>query len=257
MFYKILDYKKFCGMDIEKHIQSFSIKSGNIMVVALFLVTVLIFVLLNLILRKEEKESILEKEGQKSPIFLSPEKSLQPVAQGGVRYYHPSHTWIQKNAGDTAYVSIDNFISTLFSSTVKLENLPAPNTYVPQGSKLWDLKINGRSISQLSPISGRIVEINPACKMGIPLPSKEVENSWIVKIVTKNYKNDTNNLLPQKQAGIINSALREELILFAQEDHYLNDGGEIDPLFISSIDENKWNNFVDKFFPYDSKNTNP
>ncbi len=220
------------------------------MVIALVLLSIIFFITLDLILRKEEKEDSRENTDQKSPIFLRPEKSLHPVAKIN-RLFHPSHTWIEKAESDKVYVSFDSFISTLFSTTVKIENLPMQNTFIQQGSKLWDLKINGRLISQLAPVSGRVDAINPACKLGIPLPSKELEKSWIVKLSSGNYKNDSNNLLNESQTEIINSALKEELIMFASEDHMLNDGGEIDPLFLRSLDEEKWNMFVKKFFPYE------
>jgi hypothetical protein len=133
---------------------------------------------------------------------------------------------------------------------VKIENLPAKNTYIRQGSKLWDLKINGRRITQLAPVSGRVNTINPACKMGIPLPSRTLEKSWILKLSTSSFDIDSKNLLSQNQAEIINSALRDELVMFASEDHLLNDGGEVDPAFLTSISDEKWKLFLGKFFPY-------
>lgn len=223
-----------------------------VMVLALVILTILLLVVLDLFLKKEERDTRSTSKARTSPIFLSPEKSLKPIINGKKRFYHPSHTWFQKENNNWACISLDDFISTLFSSTVKIENLPFPDTYISQGLKIWDLSINGRSISQLSPISGKVLEINPACKLGIPLPTQKVGNSWIVKILPSSLEKDSNNLLPYKQASIVNNALEDELVLFAQKDHYLNDGGEIDPSFISTIDDKTWEIFVNKFFPYQS-----
>lgn len=221
------------------------------MVIALLVISVIIFVLLDLILRKEERKSKVSPEKQRAPIFLSPERSLTPLTSSGDRHFHPSHTWIQKGDTSTAFIGIDEFTSKLFSSTLKFENFPPHNSYIAQGSKIWEVKINGRKISQLSPVSGKIAEVNPACRMGIPLNSKDVANSWLVRIDSSTYDQDLKNLLTSDQAEIINSSLHEELILFAQKDHYLNDGGEVDPGFLKGIDDDEWQKFIRKFFPYE------
>jgi hypothetical protein len=48
----------------------------------------------------------------------------------------------------------------------------------------------------------------------------------------------------------MNAALNDDLILSAQNGHYLNDGGKIDPLYIEKMPENDWKDLLNRFFPY-------
>ena len=48
----------------------------------------------------------------------------------------------------------------------------------------------------------------------------------------------------------MNNNLRDELVLSAQQGHYLNDGGMIDPSYITNMSDEEWIEFINKFFPY-------
>lgn len=220
------------------------------MVVAIFLLMLVIFIVVDLILRKENKIIIEAEKTRKSPIFLSPEKALRHIANETNRLYHLSHSWVLSSTEDNYYVGYDKFIPTIFPSSIKVHVEPKIDSFVQQGGKLWDVKFNGRTISQLAPISGKVIDINPACKMDIPLPSDEVEQSWIVKMQASNFSKERNNLMNHSQAVSINSMLKDEMVLNAQHGHYLNDGGQIDPSYISSMMDEEWEKFVNRFFPY-------
>lgn len=220
------------------------------MVFLLFFVTVIIFLLVDLILRKEDREIEESGKAKKSPIFLSPEKALKYLGNEANRLYHLSHSWALSSNGDYAYVGYDNFIPALFSSDVKIQDLPSIGSRIPQGANIWKVKFDGREISQLAPISGEIVDINPACKMDIPLPCEQVEKSWILKMKVMSYKNEASNLMNHDQANRLNIMLRDELYQDAQKGAFVNDGGKIDPAFISNMTDKEWLEIIHKYFPY-------
>ena len=136
---------------------------------------------------------------------------------------------------------------------MKIQDLPTIGSYVHQGSNIWKVRFNGRELAQLAPVSGEIVDVNPACKLGIPLPSEQVEKSWIVKIKPEHLESETNNLMTHDQAVMVNIVLRDELLLNTIRGHYVNDGGVIDPEYINQLSDEDWNNLVQKFFPYMEK----
>ena len=223
------------------------------MVVLLVALTVVIFLAVDFILRREEKEILEISEKIKSPLFLSPEKSLTIVSENDGRLYHQSHSWAQQSDDGRVYVGFDNFITTLFSENVKLEDLPLVGSHIPQGTKIWDVGIDDHKIAQLSPVAGKVVEVNPACKLNIPIPSEQVEKSWILKIIADNLENDENNLMQSSQAVILNNALCDELLMSAQQGKFLNDGGKIDPGFIAQMSDDDWERIVKQFFPAQAK----
>ena len=223
------------------------------MVFLLVVLTVAIFLVVDFLLRREEKEIIEICEKIKSPLFLSPEKSLTPISEDDGRLYHQSHSWAQSSDDGMIYVGFDNFISILFSEHIKMDDLPLVGSHIPQGTKVWDVGIDDHKIVQLSPVSGKVVEVNPACKLNIPIPSEKVEKSWILKIAADNLENDENNLMQRSQAEILNNALNDELLMSAQRRKFLNDGGKIDPGFIAQMSDDDWNRIVNQFFPHQAK----
>lgn len=220
------------------------------MVVALFFLTAAVLIAVNYYLRKEDRVMEKTDKSKKSPIFLSPDKALIPLMDSAKRLYHLSHSWVQESDEDYVYVGYDNFIPYLFSSKVKIQDIPLIGSEIPQGTKIWELQSDARKVTQLAPISGEIVEINPACTMDMALPSSQVEKSWILKMKTKNLNHDSHNLMQTEQALFINTALKEEIYANAQQGDYLNDGGQIDPSFINSMSDEEWMTFVHKYFPY-------
>jgi len=220
------------------------------MVFVLVLLTAATFVAINLIIRKEDRVYQEAKSSKNVAIFLSPEKSLKHLKMDKEKLFHLSHSWAVKSDDGFAYVGYDDFVSTIFSSDIRLNDLPLVGTHVPQGVKIWDVKQDGHKVEQLAPIAGEVVAINPACFADMPLPSDKVEKSWIIKMKTDNFENDSHNLMNGDQALILNAALRDELVHMLHGDAYLNDGGKIDASFINTMTNEKWQEIVSKFFPY-------
>ena len=220
------------------------------MVFVLVGVTVIVFLLVDFLLRREDRELKEVSQKRKAPIFFSPENALKPIKQVDKRLYHPSHSWLQLNGDGNAYVGFDDFIAKLFSNEVQVSDLPLIGAHVPQGANLWQVGTAKRHINQLSPLGGTVVEINPAFLANIPLQTSEVEKSWILKMRADNLESDANNLLENDMAGLMNSALADELVRFYQDPHYLNDGGRIDPKYLDDLSDDEWRKMTGKFFPH-------
>lgn len=220
------------------------------MVVAIFIIMLILFIVVDLILKKEDRSIKETDKSIKSPIFLSPEKALREIPNESDRRYHPSHSWVLRSTGDLYYAGYDKFITRVFPSDIRVSINPQIDEFVRQGEKIWSLHFNGHSITQLAPITGKIIDINPAFKMEMALPSEKIEKSWIVKMKAFDIINETNNLLNHDQASLVNNMLMDSVVMNAEKGHYLNDGGVIDPAYIKNMDDNEWKEFVDRFFPY-------
>lgn len=223
------------------------------MVVIFVIITFAAFFLVDYLVRREDKTIRETEKTKKSPIFLSPEKALLPLNNVEERLYHPSHTWALHNNTDDFFIGYDQFISFLFSSDIKIHDVHPVGKKIQQGEKIWEIRSNGHSISQLSPISGEITEINPACGVGIPLPSSSVEKSWIMQIKAEAVQNERNNLLNHFQANSTIRHLKDEVFSMASNLNYMADGGKIDPSFINKMEKDEWLEFIQKFFPYLTK----
>jgi glycine cleavage system H lipoate-binding protein len=200
-------------------------------------------------MKKKEKAIEEHEKKPKSPIFMSPEKALSPLTHPEQRFFHFSHSWVLPDDKDGYYTGFDNFISFLFSDQVTVDSLPARGTQIQQGEKIWDVKANNKKITQLSPISGEITEINPAFSISVPLASDEIETSWILKIKPSSFKTEVNNLMDSGQGHIMNTAVKDVISRDFHSAEYLNDGGRIDPSFIMNMKNEEWEAFIKKFFP--------
>jgi glycine cleavage system H lipoate-binding protein len=220
------------------------------MVVAIFIIMLILLIVVDIIVKKEDRSIKESEKSVKSPIFLSPDKALRELPNESDRRYHPSHSWILHSAGDLYYAGYDKFISGIFPSEIRVSVYPQIDDYVRQGEKIWSLHFNGHSITQLAPITGKIIDVNPAFKMELPLPAEKIAKSWIIKLKAFDVKNETNNLLNHEQASSVNNMLMDSIVMNAEKEHYLNDGGVIDPAYIKNIDDNEWKEFNHKFFPY-------
>jgi len=220
------------------------------MVVALFILTLAVFFAVDFFLRREDRVMEKKDKAKKSPIFLSPDKALIPLINGKERLFHLSHSWVQKSDEEYVYVGYDNFIPFLFSSKIKINELPLIGSEVPQGTKIWEVESNGRRLEQLAPVAGEVVEINPAFSSDLALPSEQVEKSWIVKMKTSDIEHDSFNLMPNEQALRMNTILKDEIYQSTSQSDYVNDGGRLDSSFINNMDDDAWKEFIHKFFPH-------
>ena len=222
------------------------------MVFILVFATVFLLIAVDYFVRREEREEKEEGDKKRSPIFLAPEKALLPLEMTPDRAYHLSHTWVQ-HAGqesDMVYIGMDEFVPKIMAADVIMRNLPTIGAHLPQGAPLWQIHLGGRYIEQLSPVSGTVADINPACRAGVPLPSEKMELSWIMKIKPDRLEQERYNLMNSEQASLLNTALSDALYLQAQQGPYLNDGGKLDPDFIARMEPSAWSEIIARFFPY-------
>jgi len=222
------------------------------MVFVLVVATVFLLIAVDFFLRREEGSLKDTVDQRRSPIFLAPEKALLPVEAEPERAFHLSHTWMQSAGNDDGlvYIGFDEFISQIMNNGVTLKNLPLIGAILPQGAPVWHIHMGQRYLEQLSPVSGKVVDINPACQAGVTLPSEKIGKSWILKIKAEHYEHENHNLMNLEQAHLLNQSLIDELYLQAQRGEYLNDGGKIDPEFIIKMDPSEWAKIVKRFFPY-------
>lgn len=220
------------------------------MVFALVAITVLLIIAAEIIWRREERTISASTRHKKSTIFISPEKAIRPVGKKSDRWYHSSHTWVVSTSGDSVYVGIDNFMPELFSKDVYFSHLPDPGTKIHQGDRTWNIGLADKKVSQYAPISGEVEEINPAVSSGMALPTENMEKSWVLKIKPSDLESERHNLVSHDQAMRINRMLGDELKWTAQQGHYLNDGGVLDPDFVARMNDVTWRELTNKFFQF-------
>jgi glycine cleavage system H protein len=167
----------------------------NIMVVALVILTFLVFVVATYILGEHRKKLLLQ-EGEALHRAI---EEAEPEWAAGFKLpsalsYHRGHTWVHRVGDDQAYVGLDDFARRLLGEEAKLTPPPV-GTRVVQGRGALRVERNGEEVRLLSPLSGEVVGVNPRLthEPGA-VYADSYGRGWVLKIKSRRLTHDLRNL---------------------------------------------------------------
>ena len=112
--------------------------------------------------------------------------------------YTKDHEWIRPE-GPNGIVGITDYAQGELGDVVFVE-LPAKGKKVKQGESLGTIEAVKAVSDIYAPVSGEVVEVNPALEKSPDLVNKEpYDKGWMVKISIKNAA-ELNNLLDSKHS---------------------------------------------------------
>ena len=133
------------------------------MVVALVVLTFTICILIDWMLRRSETRRAVSPEVAPG---TTPQRSLlPPIYVGGFRIqeemaFHPGHAWAAAKAPSLVRVGVDDFAGKLIGQ-VDSVSAPEVGDSLVQGREAWTLRRGDRQAALLSPVTGRVIEVNP------------------------------------------------------------------------------------------------
>ncbi|MCJ7508883.1 MAG: glycine cleavage system protein H [candidate division Zixibacteria bacterium] len=165
-------------------------------------------------------------------------------------FAHPSHTWAEVIQPNLVQVGIDRFASSVFGSVQGIE-LPRLGDRIYQGAKVWKIKRGGRELEQVSPITGRVVEVNTKLLENPKLLNQgNPEQNWILKIAPTRLAREVRNLLSGEMLSLWNQGVKEQLVATLVPTSYpvLQEGGEIMPHLGDELTSDQWEKVAHNFF---------
>jgi glycine cleavage system H protein len=165
-------------------------------------------------------------------------------------FAHPSHTWAEVVRPDLVNVGMDKFTSSVFGSIRDIE-LPNQGDRIQQGARAWKLQRGERELVQVSPVSGRIVEVNRKIVENPKLLNQEdPEKNWILKIAPNRLAREARNLFSGEMLARWNQAVKEQLVATLVPSSYpvLQEGGEIKPDLGDELTSQQWDKVARDFF---------
>lgn len=165
-------------------------------------------------------------------------------------FAHPGHSWVDVIHPDLVNIGMDKFTKSVFGSINKLK-LPKKGTMIHQGERVWTLKSEKRELTQVSPISGKVIEVNQELLENPKVVTeKNVEKSWILKVEPTLLKRELRNLLHGDTIARWNQAVKEHLIatLTSAKFPVLQEGGEIKPDLGDELTPRQWEKVTREFF---------
>jgi glycine cleavage system H protein len=155
---------------------------------------------------------------------------------------HPGHAWVRVDTAGVATVGMDDFAQQLVGQLKALHAQPI-GTMVEQGDRAWTVKANDKAVDMLSPVAGRVLELNYEALSSPRLVSDDpYGRGWLVKIQTPRFSADARQLLSGNAARHLLSSAWEELSAMVTPElgQTMNDGGVPIAGFARAIDEENW-----------------
>ena len=141
--------------------------------------------------------------------------------------FHPGHTWVSREAPETARVGLDSFATNLMGKIDHIEVI-GPNRWVRQGQKLMTVHGGGAAIELLSPVEGVVMAINHDALQDPSLITRDpYKDGWIAMVKSPDLAVNQKNLVqgPMVAPWMQNNVTRLNGMLAQVSPGLAQDGG--------------------------------
>lgn len=214
------------------------------MVFILVMLTVAVFLLAEWLLTRPAA-AVTRAEGEKHREGIP--LSIQSLLD---RYFHPGHAWARFLSPRLAVVGIDDFTRKVMGPIDRVD-LPAIGTEVEQGQPLWKVWHKNRALSQMSPVSGRVIAVNDTLLRTPSLANRSpYDEGWIAKVKSGSGKRDVQNLLHGSVAKFWLDSVKSQYVrrIAPNVSAVYQDGGELTEDIGSRLSDVEWQKVVREFF---------
>jgi glycine cleavage system H protein len=166
-------------------------------------------------------------------------------------FFHPGHTWVRLEGGDTVTVGISDFAQKLVGPLGRVR-LPAIGTPLVQGEPALTLDADGASIPMLAPVDGWVVAVNPAlAESSQPVKTSPYGEGWLMKVksakLASNVKSLMSGSLARRWMDTVTETLGAEMAPMELGRVYLDGGHLVDGL-ARSLAQDEWPTLAKRFF---------
>jgi len=164
-------------------------------------------------------------------------------------YYHQGHSWAAPEGATMVRVGMDDFSQKLLGK-IDAITIPDVGSQLTQGEKGWSLLVGSKSIDMLSPVDGKIVDINENLLRSPENIGKDpYGQSWLMKVQTPKASSNLKNLLSGGLAAKWMEGVRENLL--SRMNYNLGavsqDGGVPVDGIARNLDREKWDEIAKEF----------
>ena len=212
------------------------------MVIALFILMVVVFLI-------AEYFFFSKKISTDAKVSALPQ---QPFPTETIeRYFHPGHSWALVQSAKPVVVGMNDF-SQRFIGRIDGIELPEEGSMLRQGETMVTLKHGDKSLSQVAPVSGIVVEVNSRLRENPTAVNKSpLEKGWIAKVSPRDLTVELRNLMRGIAAERWQEEVRTLLVHWfsPRVGTVMQDGGNIVDNVSDLVDGEDWRLLVNDFFP--------
>jgi len=234
-------------MDGFSYSDIFATKGIEYLIIITFLVLLIPFWL---VLNKQKQ---ISSTIQKALGFLS--ASILKIPQG--LFYSRNHTWMHMEKSGTAKIGLDDLLLHI-TGEVKFKIHKKQGDEIIKGDQLTEIDQNGKLLRILSPVSGKITNINSTINENHGMLNEDpYGKGWIYKIKPSNWVAETKSCYfaeeatnwSAKELERFKDFLAVSMKNYAPEPSMviLQDGGELCDHSLSALPNEIWRDFEDEF----------
>jgi glycine cleavage system H lipoate-binding protein len=165
-------------------------------------------------------------------------------------YFHVGHSWLSIERGGRVKIGIDEFTVKVLGRPEALE-IPRRGTFLHQGQRGWLFTRGGHRANILSPVTGKIFDVNPkALDQPQTISEDPYERGWLIILEPVAFANDLKRLLSgqQRLRWMQGETQRLMQLLGEEYERLAATGGEIIPDLFGHFPEIGWDRLVKNFF---------
>ncbi len=164
-------------------------------------------------------------------------------------YYHLGHTWAAPEGKNLVKVGVNDFAQKLVGKISAIE-LPGIGSTIHQGEKGWTMEVDSKEIDMLSPVDGKVVDINEKLAGSPENINKYPYVSWLMKVESPRFSANKKQLVTGTLAKRWMEEVREKLLSKMNYNLGLvyQDGGLLVDGMAKNLDRDKWDEIAKEFF---------
>ena len=166
-------------------------------------------------------------------------------------FFHPGHTWVRLDGGDTVTVGISDFAQKLVGPLGRIQ-LPAVGAVLAQGEPALALDAAGASVPMLSPDDGTVVAVNSRlAESSGAVKDSPYGDGWLLKVrssrLAGNLKSLMSGAMAHKWMDTVCETLGAQMAPMELGKVYL-DGGQLVDGFARSLSPEDWDRVARRYF---------
>jgi len=166
--------------------------------------------------------------------------------------FHQGHTWVDAwlNETGTVRVGMDDFAQKMAGAADRI-NFREVGSHIKQGEPAWSLQLGKKTVEMLSPISGKVVSLNPEVLVNPRIVNADpFIRGWLMQVQPDDVERESKNLFSGNIARkwMEESAARLMNRLPALAGAVAQDGGTAVTDLAAQIPEADWGDLAREFF---------
>lgn len=167
-------------------------------------------------------------------------------------YYHRGHAWV-RDEGSALRIGIDDFAQKLLGTPESIE-LPPRGARLIQGAEGWKLRIGSKTIGMLSPIRGKVTDVNERVLENPSLISLDpYGEGWLLLVEPEHVRANLRNLFSGEMARVWIEETVERLCIKIKDRPVvlIPDGGVAVSGIAKAIEGEDWDRLAKEFLLVD------